>query len=260
MANKRMFSKKITDSDAFIDMPPTSQNLYFHLSMNADDDGFVSSPKRIMKMINSSTDDYKILLTKRFILSFESGVCVIKHWWMHNEIKKDRYHLTAYQDEFKMLRIKGNGAYTDSLVPECIQVVSEVVPQTKLNETKLNKTNSEETSRSVQIEDLKQETDTPMNLQEFIIWCKKSPQTHIRIIADWAEAEEPKLNTKGQWKAFIVRNIRVAKRLSPFTSEQMQEAYDKLRKDLVRENKRTGKKEGFITKYTLETLEKYLIF
>lgn len=139
-----MFSKQITDSDAFIDMPPTTQNLYFHLAMNADDDGFVSSPKRIMKMINSSSDDYKILLAKRFLLTFESGVCVIKHWWMHNEIKNDRYHLTAYQDELKTLMIKGNGAYTDSLVPECIQGGNKVVPQSKLNETKLTSTFSKE--------------------------------------------------------------------------------------------------------------------
>jgi len=111
-----MFSMKIADSDAFLDMPQSSQLLYFHLGMRADDDGFVSNPKRIMRMIGSQDDDFKVLLTKRFILPFENGVCVIKHWKLNNYIQKDRYTSTVYLEEKKQLRIKENGAYT-----ECIQ-------------------------------------------------------------------------------------------------------------------------------------------
>lgn len=141
-----MFSKKIVQTDAFMDMGVGSQVLYFHLVMEADDDGFVSSPKKIMKMVGSSSDDYKVLLTKRFLIPFESGVCVIKHWWIHNTLYKDRYHLTVYQDELKTLKIKDNGAYTDNLLTENTQNVNKMLTQTKLNETKLNKTNKKESS------------------------------------------------------------------------------------------------------------------
>lgn len=113
MANKRMFSKQITDSDAFVDMPATSQLLYFHLNMQADDDGFVSNPKRIIRMINVGDDDLKILLVKRFLLPFESGVVVIKHWLLHNAVRKDMYKETQYLEEKKMLQIKDNGVYTE---------------------------------------------------------------------------------------------------------------------------------------------------
>lgn len=112
MAERRMFTQKIVDSDAFLDMPLSTQALYFHLNMRADDDGFVNNPKRIQKLIGGSEDDLRLLLAKRFILGFESGVIVIKHWRMHNLLRKDRYHPTTYQDEMKELAIKENGSYT----------------------------------------------------------------------------------------------------------------------------------------------------
>lgn len=112
MANKRMFTMSICDSDAFLDMPLSSQCLYFHLNMRADDDGFIGNPKRVIKMINASEDDLKLLLAKRFILAFESGVIVIKHWRMHNTLKGDRYKQTTYQDELKQLTLKENKSYT----------------------------------------------------------------------------------------------------------------------------------------------------
>lgn len=113
MAERRMFTTKIVDSDAFMDMPLSTQSLYFHLSMRADDDGFVNNPKKIQRMIGASEDDLKLLIAKRFILAFESGVIVIKHWRMHNLLRKDRYNPTQYQEEFKMLSLKENGAYTE---------------------------------------------------------------------------------------------------------------------------------------------------
>ena len=112
MPEKRMFTKKITESDAFLDMPLSSQCLYFHLNMNADDDGFVNNPKRIMRQIGASEDDLKLLITKAFILVFESGVIVIKHWRMHNTLQNDRYHPTDYQEEYALLGLKTNKAYT----------------------------------------------------------------------------------------------------------------------------------------------------
>lgn len=112
MAEKRMFTKKITESDAFLDMPLSSQCLYFHLNMNADDDGFVNNPKRIQKLIGASEDDLKLLISKAFLLVFESGVVVVKHFRMHNTLQNDRYHPTDYQEEYQMLGLKNNKAYT----------------------------------------------------------------------------------------------------------------------------------------------------
>ncbi len=114
MAERRMFTMKIVDSDAFLDMPASAQALYFHLNMRADDDGFVNNPKRIQRYVGASEDDLKLLIVKRFILTFESGVIVIKHWRMHNALRKDRYNPTQYQEEMATLSLKDNGAYTEN--------------------------------------------------------------------------------------------------------------------------------------------------
>jgi glutaredoxin len=116
MAQRRLFSPAIVESDAFLEMPVSTQALYFHLGMNADDDGFVC-PKMIMRMVGASEDDLKVLLAKRFVLSFETGVIVIKHWLIHNSIRKDRYIPTKYLDEKNMLVIKDNNSYTELRQP-----------------------------------------------------------------------------------------------------------------------------------------------
>lgn len=113
MAERRMFAKTIIDSDAFLDMPMSTQCLYFHLSMRADDEGFINNPKKIARMVGAGEDDLKLLLAKRFILGFESGVIVIKHWKIHNLIRKDRLIETVYQEEKALLTCKENGVYTD---------------------------------------------------------------------------------------------------------------------------------------------------
>lgn len=112
MAQKRMFTMKIVDSDAFLDMPLSAQCLYFHLNMRADDDGFIGNPKRIMRTVGCHEDDLKLLILKRFVLTFEDGVIVIKHWRMHNCISQNRYHETQYIDEKSKLLIKDNNAYS----------------------------------------------------------------------------------------------------------------------------------------------------
>ena len=111
MAEKRMFSKKIIDTDWFMDMPASTQNLYFHLSMRADDDGFVASPKRIIKLIGATEDDYKILIAKKFVIPFESGVCVITDWRINNYLRNDRYTETIYKEERNSLVLDENGKY-----------------------------------------------------------------------------------------------------------------------------------------------------
>jgi hypothetical protein len=112
MANKRMFNSAIVESDAFLDMPLSTQALYFHLCMKADDDGFVN-PKTVMKVLGSTHDELKVLIGKRFVLTFDTGVVVIKHWVIHNLIRADLYQESLYQDERKSIGMKDNGAYTE---------------------------------------------------------------------------------------------------------------------------------------------------
>ena len=111
MAQKRMFDKTITNNDNFLEMPDSTQNLYFHLSMEADDDGFVDNWKSMMRMTGKKEDDSKLLLAKRFIIPFETGVIVIKHWRINNYLRKDRYHQTKYLKEKSLLTIEENEEY-----------------------------------------------------------------------------------------------------------------------------------------------------
>lgn len=120
MAEKRMFAKTIIDSDLFLDMPVTAQLLYFHLCMRADDDGFINNPKRIMRDVRCSDDDMKMLIAKDFVIPFESGVIVIKHWRLHNYIQRDRYKPTLC-DEINLLTTNKNKVY-ERMDTECIQI------------------------------------------------------------------------------------------------------------------------------------------
>lgn len=134
MAQRRMFSLEVCDTDNFLDMPASTQLLYFHLGLRADDDGFVSSPKKITAMVNCSTDDLKLLIAKRFVIPFQSGVCVIRDWRVNNYIQKDRYHETRYLAEKSMLTIGENQSYT--LDTECIQDVSVLDTEVRIGKSK----------------------------------------------------------------------------------------------------------------------------
>ena len=112
MAEKRMFTKIITESDLFLDMPLSAQCLYFHLNMEADDDGFIDSVKRIKRMIGASDDDLKLLIAKQFLIPFESGVIVIKHWRLHNTLRKDRYKETIHIEEKEQLQENEDKSYS----------------------------------------------------------------------------------------------------------------------------------------------------
>jgi hypothetical protein len=144
MAEKRMFTKKITDSDAFIEMSSAAQALYFHLNQGADDDGFNNQVQMAMWKAHASIDDLKVLLAKNYIIRFESGVIVIKHWRMHNTLRKDRYTPTNFQEELNQLGLKGNGAYTLGC-----QVVANGLPQVSKVEKSIDKVSLGEGSGSV---------------------------------------------------------------------------------------------------------------
>ena len=131
MGERRMFTRKITESDAFLDMPSSTQMLYFHLAMNADDDGFVNNPKKIQKMCGAADDDFKLLIAKSFVILFDSGIAVIKHWKMHNYIQSDRYKPSDYVEEKSMLGIKKNKAYTLDESKMEIRCISDSVKKEK---------------------------------------------------------------------------------------------------------------------------------
>ena len=126
MAERRMIAKTITLSDAFLEMPATARCLYFTLLQSADDDGFVNNPRSLMRLTSATDDDMKILLAKKFVLIFENGVIVIKHWRIHNYIQKDRYIETKYKDEKARLELDENNAYKmtgSNMDTTCIQTV-----------------------------------------------------------------------------------------------------------------------------------------
>ncbi len=143
MAERRMFTKKVTDSDDFVAMSSAAQALYLHLNQGADDDGFNNQVQMAMWKAHASLDDLKVLLSKRYIISFESGVIVVKHWRMHNILRKDRYTPTAFQEELQLLGIKGNGAYTvkdeDERLPSGCQVVAKRLPQVSIGKDSIDK-------------------------------------------------------------------------------------------------------------------------
>ena len=141
MAEKRMFAKTIVLSDAFLDMPMSARCLYFTFGMLADDDGFVSSPKGIMRQCGASMDDLNILIAKRYVLAFDSGIIVIKHWRINNYLRQDRYTPTTYVEEKETLSLDAKGAYVEageaaSGIPPGIPVVDHPVYPDKDREDK----------------------------------------------------------------------------------------------------------------------------
>ena len=145
MAERRMFAKSIVDSDIFLDMPLSTQCLYFHLGMRADDDGFLNNPKKILRMIGCSEDELKMLIAKGFIIPFPSGVVVLTHWKMHNYIRSDRYKPTIYVAEKALLQIVSGGTYqlVDNAdtngIPDNNQTVYQMDTQVRLGKDRLGK-------------------------------------------------------------------------------------------------------------------------
>lgn len=157
MAEKRMFAKTIIDSDAFLDMPLSCQALYFHLSMRADDEGFLNNAKMIMRTVGANQNDYDLLVAKRFVIQFDDGICVIKHWRIHNYIRGDRKKETVYKRERAMLSLKPNGAYTlsdnDTVTDICqssdSQVPTQMDTQYRLDEISIDKSSIEKKQKSL---------------------------------------------------------------------------------------------------------------
>ena len=176
MAERRMFAKTINDSDPFLDMPLSTQALYFHLSMRADDDGVINNPKKIQRMIGASDDDLRVLVMKRFILPFDSGVVVIKHWKIHNYIRNDRYKETVYQEEKALLELKENGAYTELSplgIPDGNQAVDQVETQVRLGKDSLGKVSvGKESIEDEASPDSRSKRFVPPTVDEVRVYCQ----------------------------------------------------------------------------------------
>ena len=190
MAERRMFAKTIIDSDAFLDMPMSTQALYFHLSMRADDDGFINNPKKIQRMIGATEDDLKLLIAKNFIIVFESGVIVIKHWKIHNYIRNDRYKPTVYQEEKDQLELKDNGAYTLG-IPNGYQMETQV----RLGKDSIGKVNNKEGKKFVK--------PTIEEIQEYCLERKNG--INANAFYDFYESKDWMVgkNKMKNWKACI---------------------------------------------------------
>ena len=139
MAEKRMFSSNVIDSDAFLDMSPTARLLYYDMGMRADDDGFIDSPKKIMRIIGASDSDLKELIDNGFVLRFESGVIVIRHWYVNNRVRRDTYHETIYTEEKSRLLLEKNNVYQlrNDSVTDTLQVCNGIGSQIRGGEDRL---------------------------------------------------------------------------------------------------------------------------
>ena len=196
MAERRMFAKSIIDSDSFIDMPTSARLLYFDLAMRADDDGFVDSPKKIQRMTGAKPEDMKTLIENQYVIPFDSGIVVIKHWRIHNYIQKDRYKPTIHQNEKKTLLQSRNNVYTLD-ESECIQDVSNLDTQVRLGKDRLGKDRLGEGSVV--------ESDTPSR-DEIISFIKAYCEEHN---CSWLirKADHYAGYANGDWKRNIIDMI-----------------------------------------------------
>ena len=197
-----MFTMKIVDTDAFLDMPLSTQCLYFHLNMREDDDGFIGNPKRIEKIIGANDDDLKLLIAKRFVILFDDGVIVIKHWRMHNTLSRDRYIETSYTDEKKKLLLKDNGSYslTNGNSIDDTKLIERSNRQTqkrrKIDERKTHSDKDIGLDKDLELDlDTELDKDKEKDINDLIVSKDTIRQTDVqRIIDEWNTLEEFGIN------------------------------------------------------------------
>lgn len=233
MAERRMFAKTIIDSDAFLTLPLSSQALYFHLSMRGDDEGFVNKPKAVMRTISASEDDLKLLIAKNFIIPFESGIIVIKHWKIHNYIRGDRIKSTVYQEEKKMIGLKDNGAYTivenPISEPPCQTYVSQVSAQDRIGEDRLGKVRLERGENFIPptLDDLKDyhsKNKMTFDVQKFFEYFSEGDwiDSHGNPVLNWKQKMHTWQNTEKAKPTQSKKNFTVEKE-QKYTEEELEE-------------------------------------
>lgn len=220
MAERRMFTKKVTDDDNFMSLSSSAQALYLHLSMSADDDGFCNQVSLSMFKAHASVQDLQALLEKRYIYQFENGVIVIKHWRMANALRKDRYTPTAFQEELAHLKLKDNGSY--SWLPDGCQEVAACLPQDSIGKVSIDKVSKKDKPvrhkygqyqnvllSDEQMEKLKNEfpTDYKERIENVSEYCKSKGKTYsdyLATIRSWARRDnkpaKPKESIAERWK------------------------------------------------------------
>ena len=210
MAEKRMFSIKLIDTDLFLELPISSQNLYFHLGMRADDDGFVDKPKTIMKVVGAKEDDLKILIMKRFIIPFDNGLIVIRHWRLNNYLRSDRYNETKYLEEKSMLSIKENGEYE---LKNDIGIPSGRPNTINLNlNTNINSLDILEENKEIKNKETKEPKNTKkkygkyqrilLTNDEFRKLCEEFGKEYIEKVIDRIDEYVEENNNKNKYKNF----------------------------------------------------------
>ena len=223
MAERRMFTKKISDSDAFIEMSAAAQALYFHLNQGADDDGFNNQVQMAMWKSHASIDDLKVLMAKNFIIRFESGVIVIKHWRMHNTLRKDRYTPTNFQEELAMLGVKENEAYT---LDGC-HLVAERLPQDSIGKESVVEDSIEEDKKGK-----KHKVFVPPTYEEVLEYAKQKGREDIAkeffeyfTVGEWVDSKGNKVkNWKQKFITWCSRNE--TKKTAPKPEKQRQGSFD----------------------------------
>lgn len=244
MAERRMFSKTVVDSDAFSDMPLTTQALYFHLGMQADDDGFVNSPKKIQRSIGATADDMKLLIAKGFIIPFNSGVIVITHWKVHNYIRKDTYNETTCREEKALLELRENKTYylpnADSST-DCIRTVDGTLTQVRLGKDRIGKDRLEENTCAEPLQASTPEPEEPaiislplndktwysITQKQVDEWSGLYPAVDVmqelRKMVGWLDANTSNRKTRRGIKSFV--NRWLSKEQDRGGSRQRQQAY-----------------------------------
>ena len=195
-----MFAKTIVLSDAFLDMPLSARCLYFTLGMLADDDGFINSPRSIMRQCGASDDDMRILLARKFVLAFESGIIVIKHWRINNYLQKDRYNETKYLDEKKQLEIDKNGSYHKSMYTQSVYT------QDRLGKDSIGKNSIEDRAplEPVPLNDGTEWIPTLTEYEEYKrLYASVNVANEFKKIRAWCLSNPAKRKTKNGVKRFV---------------------------------------------------------
>ena len=244
MAERRMFAKTIIDSDAFIDMPVTARLLYYDLAMRADDDGFVNAPKKIMRMVGASQDDLSILILRKFILPFDNGVVVIKHWRIHNYIRKDTYSETPYTEQKALLELDENKAYRfreNEPSTSRQRVVDEPWTQVRLDQVSLGKANNIESERAR--EEVRKAYGIYNNVRltdaEMQSLRDNYPDEYEQMIENLSEYMKCKGKFYSDHYATLMKWKREDEKKAPKKKDELQEFYDMV-DEMVRQRQETA--------------------
>ena len=253
MARKRMFSLDIIDTDIFLEMPQSSRLLYYELCMRADDDGFVSSPKKIIKTVGCSDDDFKVLIAKQFIIPFESGVIVIKHWRIHNTIRSDRSKETIHTEEKNQLILEENRAYGLRYTNGChlVAVDKNRIEENRVEEDSVSTTtdnlisgrngNGDENSNK----ESERDGNRKENLFEFVerVFGRTISPIEYEVINTWEDSEITRYAVEQADLARAHTTKYVESILRAYKDNGIKTLEDAKERDKKFQEKRNGKKE-----------------